>query len=175
MQSQDIEMDSDSINIRPVVAADAEPIAAIYNPYVLNTTISFEETEVTAADMRGRIADVQRSNLPWLVAEDSGGNLVAYAYASPWKSRSAYRFAVEVSVYAAQNMGGRGIGKRLYEALFAQLRQLGIHTAIGGIAQPNPPSVALHERMGMKRVALFEEVGYKFGQRVDVGYWQVRL
>ncbi len=167
-------MPATSFTLRPATAQDASAIAAIYNPYVLRTTISFEEEAVSDAEMAQRIAETQTAKLPWLVAEGRGV-IAGYAYASKWKGRCAYRFAVEVSVYVAEGQGGKGLGKLLYTKLFAQLKALGMHTAIGGIAQPNPASVALHEAMGMKRVALFEEVGYKFGQRIDVGYWQRML
>jgi L-amino acid N-acyltransferase YncA len=166
-------MNSEAL-IRPAAPADAPQICAIYNPYVLETVISFEEEAVKASDMAKRVADVQAGGSPWLVAEEAG-RIIGYAYATKWRVRPAYRFAVETSVYLAQGQGGKGLGKRLYDALFAELRANGIQVVIGGIAQPNPASVALHERMGMKRVATFEGVGYKFGRWIDMGYWQVRL
>ncbi len=115
------------------------------------------------------------NNLPWLVAENDSGVVVGYAYASKWKGRCAYRHSAEVTVYLAPDAAAQGVGTRLYEALFSELRDRGIHTAIGGIALPNPPSVALHEKFGMKKVAHFAEVGHKFDRWIDVGYWQVVL
>lgn len=100
------------------------------------------------------------------------GDVIGYAYASKWKGRCAYRFAVETSVYVDSSARGAGVGTVLYEALFAALRGRGIHAAIGGIALPNEASIALHERFGMKKVAHFEQVGFKFGRWIDVGYWQ---
>ena len=157
--------------IRPATATDSRRIAAIYNHYILNSTVTFEEEAVSVADMAGRIAEVESDALPWLIAERDG-QVVGYAYASKWKGRCAYRFSVESTIYLAAGMGGHGIGSLLYAALLAQLKEQGLHTVIGGIALPNPGSIALHEKFGMTRVAQFKEVGFKFGQWIDVGYWQ---
>ncbi len=161
--------------IRPALESDAASLVDIYNHYVLNTTISFEEAAISAEQMATRIERILAGDLPWLVAEDSEGGVIGYAYASPWKERSAYRFSVEVSVYLHPEASGRGMGTALYTALFDQLRQRGIHAAMGGIALPNPASIALHEKMGMTRAALYKDVGFKFGRWIDVGYWQVIL
>jgi phosphinothricin acetyltransferase len=160
-----------ALAIREATEADAPAIAALYNPYVAETTITFEEVAVSAEQMATRVRDVQQAGLPWLVLEE-GGALRGYAYATRWKPRSAYRFSVESSVYLATGHTGRGHGRRLYGALFEALRARGVHAVIGGIALPNPASVALHERMGMAPVAQFREVGFKFGRWIDVGYWE---
>lgn len=163
-----------AISIRPVTLEDAGAICAIYNPYVAATTISFEEEPVACDDMARRIADVQALDLPWLVAECEG-ILLGYAYATKWRARPAYRTSVESSVYLASEAAGRGTGTALYRALFDALRLLEVHMVIGGIAQPNAASVALHEKLGFRKVAHFSEVGRKFGRWVDVGYWELRL
>jgi L-amino acid N-acyltransferase YncA len=160
--------------IRDAEARDAAAVAAIYGHYVLTTTISFEEVPPAAEEMARRIQVAQESRLPWLVAE-LDGRVVGYAYASKWKERSAYRFSVETSVYLDGAVHRRGIASALYERLLEVLRAAGIHTVIGGIAQPNPASVRLHERFGFEHVALFREVGRKFDRWVDVGYWQRAL
>ena len=160
--------------IRPATTRDAEAVARIYNHYIANTTITFEEQAITSPQMAERIGKVALASLPWLVAEHDG-RVDGYAYATQWKERSAYRFSVEITVYLAPEAVGRGIGSALYEALFAELDKRGVHAAIGGIALPNPASVALHEKLGMKQVAHFEQVGFKFGQWLDVGYWQKTL
>lgn len=162
------------MHIRPAHADDAKAIAAIYNPYILNTTISFEEEPVTDAAMAQRVADVQAGGLPWLVAEQDG-KLLGYAYATKWRVRHAYRFSVESSVYLAPEAARQGVGTALYTALLAQLAERGCHLVIGGIALPNEASVALHEKLGYEKVAHFREVGFKFGRWLDVGYWQVTL
>jgi len=108
-----------------------------------------------------------------VVEED--GLVCGYAYATQWNKRAAYRKTAEVSVYLSHLATGKGLGSRLYEALFTQLREKQLHIVIGGVTLPNPASIALHEKFGMKKVAHFEQVGYKFGQWLDVGYWQVSL
>jgi L-amino acid N-acyltransferase YncA len=158
--------------IRDAIEGDSQAIAEIYNYYIENTAISFEEKAVSGNDIQSRIASVQDAGLPWLVAVE-GDAVVGYAYGTKWKERSAYRFAVEASVYLSSQAHGRGLGVSLYETLFSKLTEAGIKTVIGGITLPNPASVALHEKMGMKKVAHFERVGFKFNQWHDVGYWQL--
>lgn len=158
--------------IREAVGGDSLAIAEIYNHYIENTATSFEEKPVSGTDIQGRIESVQGVGLPWIVAVEDGA-VVGYAYATKWKERSAYRFAVEVSVYLSNHIQGRGLGTTLYETIFSKLKEAGVQTVIGGITLPNPASVALHEKMGMKKVAHFEKVGFKFDHWHDVGYWQL--
>ena len=158
--------------IRLVQSSDAETIARIYNHHVLATVVTFEEVAVTPQEMASRIATIASLALPWLVAEDAG-NVVGYAYAARWKDRSAYRHSVEVTVYVDSAAHGRGFGSKLYAALIEQLRALKIHAVIGGVALPNDASVRLHEKLGFRPIALFKEVGFKFGRWVDVGYWEL--
>ncbi len=160
--------------IRPALAADAEAIAGIYNHYVRDTLVTFEEDAVPVPEMARRLAEIEQDHLPWIVYEE-GDCVVGYAFASRWKGRCAYRYSVEVSIYLDPAAKGRGIGTQLYEVLLAQLKVRGKHTVIGGIALPNPASVALHEKFGMTQVANFRQVGFKFGQWIDVGYWQALL
>jgi L-amino acid N-acyltransferase YncA len=159
--------------IRAGATADAAAIAEIYNRCVRETVITFEETPVSAAEMAQRIADVT-ARFPWLVYE-SDGTVVGYAYAAEWKSRSAYRFSVETTVYVATSHQRRGIGEALYVALIADMRARKFHSAVGGIALPNPASIALHEKLGFTKIAQFVEVGRKFDRWIDVGYWQLIL
>jgi len=159
--------------IREVNADDAKTICDIYNYYVENTIITFEERRISTTEMHKRIKEVTAS-LPWLVYEENG-MVVGYAYASKWRSRSAYRFSVESTVYLSKDTTGRKIGTQLYEALISRLRGLSIHAVIGGISLPNPASVALHERMGFDKVAHFKEVGWKLNQWIDVGHWELIL
>jgi phosphinothricin acetyltransferase len=161
------------VAIREVRAADAPRIAAIYNHYVRETVVTFEEEPVTDADMARRIGEIAAS-YPWLVWEE-GSEIRAYANASSWKRRSAYRLAAESTIYAAPDATGRGIGSKLYPALIAAMRGRGLHCAIGGIALPNPASIALHEKLGFAPIGAFREVGFKFGRWVDVGYWELLL
>lgn len=152
---------------------DAAAICAIYNHYVLHTTITFEESEVAVDAMAERMREIT-ARYPWLVAEDNG-RIVGYAYVGPWKSRCSYRFTVESTVYLAPDATGRGLGTRLYQALIDAVSPLGLHSIIGGVALPNAASVALHEHFGFRKVAHFEQVGWKFNRWIDVGYWELLL
>ncbi len=156
--------------LRAARAADAPAIAALYNHYVLHTTVTFEETPVAAEEIAQRMAAVEAAGLPWLVREGDGV-LLGYAYATPWRPRSAYRFSVEATVYVAPDVQRQGHGRALYAALFDALRARGRHAVLGGITLPNDASIALHEAMGMTKVAHLPEVGFKFGRWLDVGYW----
>ncbi|PKG80682.1 phosphinothricin acetyltransferase [Colwellia sp. 75C3] len=158
--------------IRTVQEKDAEAICDIYNHYITNTIITFEEQTITPVEMLSRITKVLNAELPWLVVEDDTGEVAGYAYATKWRERFSYRFSVEVTVYLSAEHGGKGLGSQLYQALFDKLKVLGIHSVIGGITLPNAASVALHEKFGMEKVAHFKEVGLKFDRWLDVGYWQ---
>ena len=162
----------EEIIVRPVAADDAAAIARIYNHYVTETIVTFEEEPVSAEEIGARIDAVQSVSLPWLVAEQPG-TIVGYAYASPWKGRRGYRFSVEVTVYLDATCARRGIGSKLYATLLPALASAGFHSAMGGIGLPNEGSVRLHERFGFRKVAHFKESGMKFGRWIDVGYWQL--
>ncbi len=160
--------------IRSASRDDGADVADIYNYYIANTVVTFETEAVTADDMAQRIDETLALPLPWLVAESPHG-VLGYAYASKWKGRCAYRYAVESTIYLDPRRTGNGIGGQLYAALIDAIEQLSLHVVIGGIALPNDASVRLHERLGFKKVGLFEEVGYKQDRWVDVGYWQLTL
>jgi len=159
--------------VRIVTAEDAGAICDIYNPYIKNTIITFEEEPVSTEEMENRILKVT-SSLPWLVYE-MNGNVIGYAYADQWKSRSAYRYAVESTIYVNPRFTGQGIGRQLYESLIPELRRRSLHGVIGVIALPNPASIAFHEKMGFEKAAHFKEVGWKFNKWIDVGYWELIL
>jgi len=160
--------------IRPATESDSEQIADIYNHYIKNTIVTFEEEKVDAADISDRIASTVADGLPWLVAEKEG-QILGYAYASKWKGRCAYKSSVESTVYLDNALLSKGLGTVLYDALLKILREKQYHIVIGGIALPNDKSIALHEKFGFQKVGHFKEVGYKFDRWVDVGYWQVNL
>jgi L-amino acid N-acyltransferase YncA len=163
-----------NVNVRSAFATDTEAIARIYNYYVKNTVITFEEEPVSAETMAMRVSEVQGVSLPWLVAEIESV-VVGFAYASKWKARSAYRHSVETTIYLENGHEGGGIGTKLYSGLLSILRTHGIHVAIGGAALPNEASAALHEKLGFDHVATFRQVGFKHNRWVDVAYWQVLL
>jgi phosphinothricin acetyltransferase len=156
--------------IRPVTAADAAAIAGIYNHYVTDTIVTFEEDPVTVAEMARRIEALLAQGQPWLVAEVDS-RVAGYAYATKCH-RHGYRHSVEVTVYLGHSFAGRGLGTALYTELFPLLELRGIRSIVGVIALPNPASVALHEKFGMRKVGHLSGIGAKFGQWIDVGYWQ---
>ena len=152
--------------IRAVTPADASAIAGIYNHYIRHTTVTFEEADVSASDMAGRIATASPVR-PWLVAE-RGGELAGYAYARTYHERAAYRHTVETAVYLDHRRVGQGLGAALYGALLDQLPRGAIHALVGSIALPNEPSVRLHEKLGFEQVGLYPQIGFKFGKWIDV-------
>ena len=159
--------------IRPVKDSDTRQISDIYNHFVKNTIVTFDEEEVTDKEMSDYIQKVQEK-YPWLVYEEQGA-VAGYAYAGSWKSRCAYRYSVETTIYLRPGEGGRGLGTQLYGELIRQVREMGIHSAIGGIALPNPASIRLHEKLGFQKIGHFREVGFKFDKWIDVGYWELIL
>lgn len=160
--------------IREAVSLDAPGICEIYNYYVESTIITFEEQPVSFREMEARIQEIADASLPWLVCVEDGA-IIGYSYASKWKGRCAFRFSVEGTVYLKQGFYGRGIGSALYAQVIARLREKSMHCIVGGIALPNPASIALHEKLGFKKAAHFAEVGWKFNQWIDVGYWELIL
>lgn len=160
--------------IRDVLQNDARKIIEIYNPYIRDTIITFEEAPIDEVEMAHRITHVQEQGLPWIVLDTDDG-IIGYAYASAWRTRAAYRHTVETTIYLDQNFTGKGHGRLLYSALLDLLKQKGIHTAIAGVSLPNPASVRLHENLGFRKIADFLEVGFKFNRWVDVGFWQLML
>ncbi|MCE3259315.1 MAG: phosphinothricin acetyltransferase [Bacteroidetes bacterium] len=159
--------------IRPARAGDATQIADIYNYYILNTTVTFEEQPVPPETMQSRIEEVMQRH-PWLVFEEDG-EVIGYSYATPWKPRAAYRHSVETSVYLRRGASGKGIGSALYSELLLRLGESDIHGVIGGMALPNDECIALHKKFDFVQVAHFKEVGFKFGKWVDVVYYEKLL
>lgn len=163
-----------TVEVRGATTGDEVALVAIYNHYIAESVITFEEEPLAAAEMGRRMDAARAADWPWLVATADGA-VAGYAYAGPWKARSAYRRSAEVTVYVAVDRPRRGVGSALYRRLLEVLEGRGLHTLIAGIALPNEASVALHERFGFRKVAHFEEVGFKQGRFIDVGYWQRHL
>ncbi len=159
--------------LRVAKPEDARAIAAIYAPYVRDTVISFETDPPDEAEMRRRIG-VTLENYPWLVAELSG-RVAGYAYASQHRTRLAYRWGCDVAVYLSPEAKRQRIGTALYTELMAILSRQGFRHAFGGIALPNPASIALHERLGFRHLGTYSDVGYKLGAWHDVGWWQCQI
>jgi L-amino acid N-acyltransferase YncA len=161
------------VRIRHATPEDGAACAAIYTPYVTDTVITFEDEPPTGPQMAERIATANRSHA-WVVAED-GGEIVGYAYGGTWKSRAAYRYACEVSVYLRVGRRRTGTGKALYDALFAVLAARGYVIVVAGMTLPNDASVGLHRAMGFEHVGTHRAVGWKHDAWHDVAWAQRRL
>jgi L-amino acid N-acyltransferase YncA len=152
---------------------DAAACVAIYAPYVETGATSFEEEPPGPAEFAERIASTQ-ATYPWLVAE-RGGEVIGYGYACPHRSRPAYRWAVETSVYVAEDQRRTGCGRALYDELTERLRRQRFQVACAGITLPNEASIALHESVGFVPVGVYRRIGWKDGSWRDVGWWQLEL
>jgi phosphinothricin acetyltransferase len=161
-----------AVVVRDATPADAAACARIYRPYVLDTAITFELEPPTEDAVAARI-EAARATHAWLVLEEAG-RILGYAYAGPFKTRPAYRWACEVSVYLDLERRGRGGGRALYLALLERLTARGYRMAAAGIAQPNEASNRLHASLGFEPVGTFRRVGWKHGAWHDVA-WVQRL
>jgi L-amino acid N-acyltransferase YncA len=159
------------VRTRRATDGDAAAIASIYAPYVRASVVSFETEAPDEAEMRERIAALG-DLYPWLVACDEDGSMLGYAYGSAFRTRPAYRFTVETTVYVADGAHRRGIGRLLYRQLLALLEAQGFTQAIGAITIPNEASIRLHELLGFVRAGTYEKVGFKLGEWRSVGLWQ---
>ena len=161
------------MRIRRAALSDAEQISEIYLPIVEETNISFETVPPGIEEIACRIGTILATH-EWLVAYDQSG-IIGYSYASQYRPRDAYRFAVETTAYVHMRCRGQGVGKHLYKALFESLNALDFHTAYAGIALPNPASIALHTAVGFESIGVFEEAGLKFEKWHDVSWWQRKV
>jgi len=159
--------------IRLATEADAEGIVAIYAPIVRETAISFEVEAPDVNAMRRRIAETL-AHLPWLICERRG-EVLGYAYASTHRTRAAYQWSVDVSVYVHARIRRSGVGKALYTSLLRFLDLQGFYNVYAGITLPNPASVRLHESLEFQPVGVYRAVGYKLGAWHDVGWWHLAL
>jgi L-amino acid N-acyltransferase YncA len=160
--------------IRVAKPDDAEAVAAIYAPIVLETTISFDWVPPTVDDFRARIAKTL-AKYPWLVAVDEHDAVAGYVHAGSHRDSPSYQWSVNTTVFIREDSRGHGIGRALYAELFRQLVDLGYYRAFAGIALPNAGSVALHESVGYTPLGVYENVGFKFGAWRDVGWWSKQL
>ena len=154
--------------VRDATSDDMHTITEIYNYYVEETVITFEEEPVTVSEMQKRVEQIHELGLPWLVA-CRDDDVFGYAYVGGWKARSAYRHSVETSIYVDPKASGRGVGHSLFAALDERLQALPIRFAAGVIALPNDASIRLHEKFGYEKAGLVKDVGYKFGRWIDCG------
>ncbi len=159
--------------VRRADRRDAAACAAIYAPQVESGATSFEERAPGPGEMAERIERAAATHA-WLVAE-AGGRVVGFAHGGPHRSRAAYRWSADVSVYVEEGHRGEGHGRRLYEALLEDLRGRGFRVACAGVTLPNEASVALHEGLGFVPVGVYSGIGWKDGAWRDVGWWQLEL
>ena len=155
--------------LRPVTENDAADIIKIYEPHVTNSHVSFELVAPTEAEMRARIKEYTQS-FPWYVWEENN-KVVAYAYASTYRTRAAYQWNAEVSVYVDQDQVKKGVGRRLYEKLINEMKKRGYINLYAVIALPNEASTKFHEAMGFEYLGVYKNVGFKLGKWHDVGWW----
>ncbi|MEV8046359.1 N-acetyltransferase family protein [Streptomyces griseoluteus] len=165
------------VQVRPGTEADLDALTALYNHYVTETAVTFDLAPFTPLERR-----------PWLLSHPEDGphrllvatdtdsrRVLGYATSGPHRPKAAYGPSVETSVYVAPDATGRGVGTRLYDALFAALDGEDVHRAFAGITRPNEASTRLHERFGFRHLGTFGEVGRKFGRYWDVAWYQKDL
>ena len=170
--------------IRDIENSDIKSIVNIYNVYIETSVATFEEAKIDEFELGRRIERILKKGGNWLVAVEDGvsvegsmcdGEIMGYAYSSDWHQRSAFRFSTEVTAYLSNDHQSKGVGTALYTELFQRIEQNSKHSIIAAITLPNASSISLHEKFGMQKVGHFKEVGFKFRQWLDVGYWQLVL
>ena len=157
-----------AFTIRDAADGDLAAIADIYAHHVRHGLGSFEEEPPPESEIARRRADVLARGLPYIVAAGIGGTILGYAYGAPYRARSAYRFSVEDSIYVASGQARRGVGRGLLAALIARCSEAGYRQMVAVIGDSgNAASIALHERLGFRRVGLLPAIGFKHGRWVD--------
>lgn len=155
--------------IRTATAADLPALTAIYNHYIATSLATFDtEPFADRSEWFSHYGDP-----PYvLLVADLDGVVAGYASSSQHRPKAGYRSSVETSVYLAPTATGQGLGRQLYDALLTLIDAAGVHRCLAGIALPNEPSVELHRAVGFTPIGVFTEVGTKFGQYVDVGWYE---
>jgi L-amino acid N-acyltransferase YncA len=154
-----------SYEIRAAAPRDLPDIREIYNTYVRNSVVTFDESTLSLREWRSKFAYLARLKLPFLVAVSPSGQVLGYANCSPWRQKRAYRFTAEVSIYLRQAATGKGLGRALLTALVDASRDAGLRTLLAVISDRGAEaSLALHERLGFKEIGRMGHVGFKFGR-----------
>ena len=166
---------SPAVSIRPAVSSDLAAITAIYNHYVVHTAITFDLEPFPAEARRSWLAQFMATGRHRLLVAEEDGGIAGYAGSHQFRAKAAYDTTIETTVYCAPDAVGRGIGRRLYTALFEALRAEDLHLAIAGITLPNDASIVLHERFGFAPTGVMHGVGRKFGRYWDVAWYEKRL
>lgn len=165
-----------SFRIRPARTSDLPHVREIYNHYVTNSVVTFDEKPSSQRFWREKFAMLTRLGLPFLVAESSRGEVLGYALVQPWKSKSAYRYTVENSIYLGPGAGGKGLGAALLEALIAACQEAGIREILAVISDSSAEaSLRLHEKLGFVEVGRMGRVGFKFGRYLGTILMQLSL
>jgi len=165
-----------SFSIRPVEDRDIPDIREIYNYYVTNSVVTFDEDTWSVGQWRKKRDGLAKQGLPFLVAESPSGQILGYALVQPMSSKSAYRFSVENSIYLGQAATGKGLGRALLEALIDACEAVGIRQMVAVISDKGAEgSVALHEKLGFVEVGRMGRVGFKFGRWLGTIYMQKAL
>jgi L-amino acid N-acyltransferase YncA len=169
-------MTDDAAILREADAGDAEAIAALYAHYVRTAPATFEEEPPSPAEIAARVEAIHAAGLPWRVATDPQGALLGYAYAAPYRTRSAYRYTLESSVYVAPQSVGLGLGAALMREVIDGCAELGYRQMLAVIGDSaNTASIALHASLGFTMVGVHREVGFKFGRWIDAVHMQLAL
>ena len=159
--------------LRNATIHDVPVMLDIYRPYILDTAITFEYEVPAFEEFEARFRTVT-ARFPWLVWEENG-MVLGYAYASPFKTRAAYQWDADLSIYLREDCRGKGIGKALYSELENRLRDLGYHVLYGVVTSANEASCRFHEALGYRPIATFERTGVKFGRWYGITWYEKRI
>lgn len=161
------------MELRLATPKDSDEILAIYKPYVETTTITFEYDVPSSKEFCARVQNISQT-MPYIVMVDKG-KIVGYGYASRYRERKAYDWAVELSIYVEMGHKNKGIGTKIYTALINVLKQLGYCRVYACITSPNPASVAFHKKYGFRDIGIFHKVGYKFNTWLDIVWMELDM
>ncbi len=165
-----------SYEIRPATVADIPDIREIYNYYVTNSVVTFDEKRWTLRQWRDKFDHLAKLELPFLVAVSPSGQILGYALVQPWAGKSAFRYTVENSIYLGHAAAGKGLGRALLEALIEACEEKGIREIVAVISDKGADaSIALHEKLGFTEVGRMGRVGFKFGRWLGTVYLQKSL
>ena len=162
------------VDVRCASLEDVAAIAAIYRPYVLTSAATMELEPPDEAEMARRFRDVRARGLPYVVAEREG-EVIGYGYAAPFRPRGGYRYTVEDSIYLRADAAGRGLGRRLLEAVIAASRDAGCRQMVAVVGGENPASVAMHRAVGFAQIGVLRGAGWKFDAPQDITLMQLAL